>query len=74
MHTVAAYNLPWDPRKQVLESLHRSPPKYVVAMWKMSIFPALQDHVRENYRAETTADLELLKKLIPFEIYQREER
>jgi hypothetical protein len=42
-------------------------------MWKMSIFPALQDYVRENYRTETTADLELLKNLMPFEIYRREE-
>jgi 4-amino-4-deoxy-L-arabinose transferase-like glycosyltransferase len=74
MHTVARYNLPWDPGKQVLESLHRSPPKYVVAMWKMADFPALQDFINESYRTETTADLELLKKLIPFEIYQREER
>jgi 4-amino-4-deoxy-L-arabinose transferase-like glycosyltransferase len=72
MHTVAAYNLPWDPREQVLESLHRSPPKYVVAMWKMADFPALQDFVKASYRSETSVDLELLKKLIPFEIYQRE--
>jgi hypothetical protein len=68
------YNLPWDSYKEVLESLHRSPPKYIIAMWKMSIFPALQDYVRENYRTETTADLELLKNLMPFEIYRREER
>jgi 4-amino-4-deoxy-L-arabinose transferase-like glycosyltransferase len=73
MHTIMLYNLPWDSYKEVLESLHRSPPKYVIAMWKMSIFPALQDYVRKNYRAETTADLELLKNLMPFEIYRREE-
>jgi hypothetical protein len=73
MHTVAGYNLPWDPGKQVVESLHRSPPTYIVAMWKMADFPALQDFVNESYRPETTADLELLKELIPFEIYQREE-
>ncbi len=74
MHTVMFYNLPWDSYKEVLESLHRSPPKYVIAMWELSIFPALQNYVRENYRLETTADLELLKKLQPFEIYRREER
>jgi 4-amino-4-deoxy-L-arabinose transferase-like glycosyltransferase len=73
MHTIMFYNLPWDSYKEVLESLHRSPPKYVVAMWQMSIFPALQDYVEENYRLETTEDLELLKKLMPFEIYLREE-
>jgi hypothetical protein len=74
MHSIMFYNLPWNSQKQVLESLQRSSPKYVVAMWETSTFPALQDYVRENYRSETTADLELLKKLIHFEIYQRKER
>jgi 4-amino-4-deoxy-L-arabinose transferase-like glycosyltransferase len=74
MHTIMLYNLPWDSHKEVLESLQRSSPKYVVSMWDMSIFPTLQDYVDENYRLETTEDLELLKQLIPFKIYQRGER
>jgi hypothetical protein len=36
-------------------------------------FQTLKDFIKENYRLETNLDLELLKKLMPFEIYLREE-
>jgi hypothetical protein len=74
MHSIMSYDLPRDPHQEVLESLHRSPPKYIVLMEEIVEFPALKDFINEDYRSETTADLELLKKLIPFEIYQRKER
>jgi 4-amino-4-deoxy-L-arabinose transferase-like glycosyltransferase len=73
MHSIMSYNLPRDPHEQVLESLHRSPPKYIVLMEQIVEFPALQDFIKENYRLETDIDLELLWNLMPFEIYRREE-
>ncbi len=74
MHGIMTYNLPWDPHKEVLESLHRSPPKYIVLMEPIEGFPALEDFIKENYRLETNLDLELLKYLMEFEIYRRVER
>jgi hypothetical protein len=73
IQSIMSYNLPRDPHQQVLESLHRSPPKYVVLMEEIVEFPALKDFIKENYRLETNLDLELLKKLHHFEIYLREE-
>jgi 4-amino-4-deoxy-L-arabinose transferase-like glycosyltransferase len=73
IHSVMSYNLPWDPHEQVLESLRRSPPKYVVLMEEIVEFAALKDFINQNYRLETNLDLEFLKKLMPFEIYLREE-
>ncbi len=73
IHSIMSYNLPWDPHEQVLESLRRSPPKYVVLMEEIVEFAALKDFINQNYRLETNLDLELLKNLMPFEIYRREE-
>ncbi len=73
IHSIMSYNLPWDPHEQVLESLRRSPPKYVVLMEEIVEFAALKDFINQNYRLETNLDLEFLKKLMPFEIYLREE-
>ena len=64
-------HIPWDPYEEVVQSLRSKPPKYVVAMTGMSDFPALRDYVQSNYRAETTAELNKLKQLVPFEIYRR---
>jgi 4-amino-4-deoxy-L-arabinose transferase-like glycosyltransferase len=73
IHSIMSYNLPRDPHQQVLESLHRWPPKYIVLMEPIVEFQTLKDFIKENYRLETNLDLELLKKLMPFEIYLREE-
>jgi 4-amino-4-deoxy-L-arabinose transferase-like glycosyltransferase len=74
IHSVMSYNLPRDPHQEVLESLHRSPPKYIVLMEEIVEFPALKDFIKENYSFETNLDLELLKNVMPFEIYRREQR
>jgi len=73
MHSIMSYNLPQDPHEEVLESLHRSPPRYIVIMEKIVEFPTLLDFINQNYQLETNLDLELLKKLLPFEIYLHEE-
>jgi hypothetical protein len=64
-------HIPWDPYDEVVQSLQKRPPKYVVAMQEMSLFPGLKDYVQNNYRAETSDDLNKLKVLVPFEIYRR---
>ena len=61
-------NVPWNAYEEVMNSLHRAPPKYIVEMQGTSGFPALRDYVRKNYIAETNADLDRLKQLIPFQI------
>ena len=69
MHTNLE-NVPWNAYEEVMNSLHRAPPKYIVEMQGISGFPALQDYVRKNYIAETNADLDRLKQLIPFQIFR----
>jgi hypothetical protein len=73
MHSIMSYNLPQDPHEEVLESLHRSPPRYIVIMEEIVEFPTLLDFINQNYQLETNLDLELLKKLMPFEIYLRKQ-
>jgi 4-amino-4-deoxy-L-arabinose transferase-like glycosyltransferase len=64
-------HIPWNPHKEIISSLRRKPPKYIVAMHTMSGFPGLREYVQENYITETSADLNKLKALVPFEIYRR---
>ena len=73
IHSIMSYNLPRDPQEEVMESLHRSPPKYIVLMEPIVEFPALKDFIKENYRLEINLELELLKQLMPFAIYLKEE-
>ncbi|MEJ2430866.1 MAG: hypothetical protein P8075_18405 [Deltaproteobacteria bacterium] len=64
------HHFTWDPYEEVSQSLHRSPPKYIVALQPLHIFPKLQEYVQENCKTETNPDLDKLKKLIPFEIFR----
>ena len=73
IHSIMSYNLPRDPQEEVMASLHRSPPKYIVLMEEIVEFPALKNFIKENYRLETNLELELLKQLMPFAIYLKEE-
>jgi hypothetical protein len=68
------HHIAWDPYEEVTQSLHRRPPKYVVALHSLHIFPKLQEYVQKNCQTETTADLDTLKRLVPFEIYRCEVR
>jgi len=73
VHSTSFAKLPWDTHAEVMQSLHRAPPRYIVAMEKMSKFPALQRYVESNYQKEVDPELEELKKIIAFEIYRRKE-
>ena len=64
-------HIPWNAHKELVQSLQERPPKYIVAMQDMSLFPWLKDYVENKYRAETSDDLNKLKVLVPFEIYRR---
>jgi 4-amino-4-deoxy-L-arabinose transferase-like glycosyltransferase len=64
-------HIPWDPYKEIVESLRRKPPKYIVALTGMSGLPGLRDYVHSNYRVESNAELDKLKQFVPFEIYRR---
>jgi 4-amino-4-deoxy-L-arabinose transferase-like glycosyltransferase len=55
----------------VMKSLRQRPPEYIVAMYDMSIFPALEDYVKENYQEETSTALEKLREIYFFEVYRR---
>lgn len=67
-------HIPWNAYEEVVQSLQKEPPKYIVAMQEMSLFPGLKDYVQDNYRVETSEDLNKLKVLVPFEIYRRKGR
>jgi len=69
MH-VGLQNIPWDPYAEVLQCLHRTPPKYVVAMQPMSGFPGLKNYLREFYVKESNPELDGLKRLRYFELYR----
>ena len=64
-------HIPWNAHEEVVQSLKKRPPKYIVAMQDMSLFPWLKDYVQNNYRAETSDDLNKLEVLVPFAIYKR---
>jgi 4-amino-4-deoxy-L-arabinose transferase-like glycosyltransferase len=68
------HHFTWDPYEEVTQSLQRTPPKYIVALQPLFLFPALQEYVQRNCKTETTADLDKLKQLVPFEIYRCEVR
>jgi hypothetical protein len=72
MH-VSLGNLPWDAYEEIMQSLHRASPKYIVEMQGTSGFPALQEYIRKNYTTETNPDLNKLKKLVPFQIFRRKD-
>jgi len=59
--------------EEVIQSLQKSPPKYIVVIDEMKRFPQLQDYIRQNYQEETDTELEDLKKLLAFNVYRREE-
>jgi 4-amino-4-deoxy-L-arabinose transferase-like glycosyltransferase len=73
VHSTAFTKLPWDTYEEVIQSLHRAPPRYIVAMQGMSKFPALKSYVSQNYQKEKDADLEKLKQIFAFEVYRRNE-
>jgi hypothetical protein len=73
MHVDAAH-IPWDPHEEVIESLRRRPPKYIVAMYGIFNYPILKDYVQKNYLTETNGELNKLKEFVPFEIYRRKEK
>ena len=73
VYSNAFARLPWDTHQEVIQSLKRAPPRYIVAMQEMSNFPALKQYVGENYQKETDAELDKLKKIFAFEIYRRKE-
>ena len=63
--------VPWDAYEEVMQSLHKAPPKYIVEMQPTLAFPALHQYVHKNYIAETSDDLDQLKLFIPFQLYRR---
>jgi len=73
VYSTSFARLPWDTHAEVMQSLHRAPPRYIVAMEEMSTFPALQKFIRQNYLREEDPQLEDLKRIIAFEIYRRKE-
>jgi hypothetical protein len=62
-----------DDLEVVIRSLYQKPPRYVVAMEKMTKFPALQKYIDSDYHKEIVPELEELKEIIAFEIYIRKE-
>ena len=68
------HHFTWDPYNEVIQSLHRTPPKYIVAMQSLHIFPKLQEYAQENCKTETTPGLDKLKQVVPFQIYRCEVR
>jgi len=68
------HHFTWDPYEEVIQSLHRAPPRYIVALQSLSVFPALQEYVQRNCKAERTPDLDKLKQVVPFEIFRCEGR
>ena len=54
-----------------MKSLRQAPPVYIVAMYDMSIFPALGDYVKKNYKEETSTALDKLRKIYFFKVYRR---
>ena len=73
VYSTSFARLPWDTHAEVIQSLHRAPPRYIVAMQDMSSFPALKKYIGQNYQTETAPELEELKEIIAFEIYRRKE-
>ncbi len=73
VHSNSFASLPWDTHAEVMQSLHRAPPRYIVAMQSMSRFPALQKYIDSGYHIEIAPQLEELKEIIAFEIYRRKE-
>jgi 4-amino-4-deoxy-L-arabinose transferase-like glycosyltransferase len=73
VYSTSFARLPWDTHAEVIQSLHRAPPRYIVAMQDMSSFPALKKYIGQNYQIETAPDLEELKQIIAFEVYRRNE-
>lgn len=69
MH-VGLENIPWDSYAQVLQCLHQTPPKYVVAMQSISGFQGLQNYLRQFYLEESNPELDRLKQLINFKLYR----
>ena len=51
------------PVDEVIRSLTRSPPKYIVSMEEMKRFPQLQDYIRGSYQEETDSELDKLNQL-----------
>lgn len=73
VYSTSFARLPWDTHAEVMQSLHRAPPRYIVALEKKSAFPALQKFIESDYQEETDPELEELKQIIAFEIYRRKE-
>ena len=73
VHSKAFRKLPWDTHAEVIQSLNRTPPQYIVAMKNMSSFPALNSYVSQHYHKEKNTDLEKLKLILTFEVYRRNE-
>jgi len=73
VYSTSFARLPWDTHAEVMQSLHRAPPRYIVALEKMAKFPALQKYIESDYQEEIDPELDQLKQLIPFEIYRRKE-
>ncbi len=65
--------MPWDPHEEVMQSLKRTPPKFIVAMEPMNGFTALVEYVHQHYQEENAPDFDTLKGLIPFQVYRRKE-
>jgi 4-amino-4-deoxy-L-arabinose transferase-like glycosyltransferase len=61
------------PIEEVIQSLEKSPPKYIVVIDKMKRFPQLQEYIRQNYQEETDTEVDELKKLLAFNLYRRKE-
>jgi hypothetical protein len=71
VHSAAFEKLPWDTLEEIIQSLYRTPPRYIVTMQNMSRFPALNSYVSQNYHKEKHTDLEKLKQILAFEVYRR---
>lgn len=61
------------PTEEVMQSLQRLPPTYIVAIDEMTRFPQLQEYIQRNYQKETSTELEKLKNLVMFEVYRLKE-
>lgn len=69
------YLIHWEQEENsfsiTMEYLRRAPPEYVVAMFDLSTFPALEDYIRTNYQEETNDDLDELRRIFSFRVYRR---
>jgi len=59
------------PTEEVIQSLQKSPPKYIVVIDELKRFTQLKDLIRQNYQEATDTELEELKQLIAFNVYRR---